>query len=154
MRSACWKGSSSKIPNVSRHKHSSGNATSGGTRPCSSLGEDPQAAPKMQALACACGEAFVRKPGWLLCATAIGLFAGVAVLLACKPSMFFYPLPESGLGSLGSDDDLKPVPGLPWFEDVTAASGIDFHHYDSATSMNYIHETMGSGLAWIDYNND
>src|SRR5262249_27115471 len=37
---------------------------------------------------------------------------------------------------------------------VTAASGIDFAHYDSATPTHYIQETMGSGLAWIDYDND
>src|SRR4029079_17047910 len=46
------------------------------------------------------------------------------------------------------------TPGLPWFEDVTAASGIDFRHYDSTTPMNYTPEMMGSGLGWIDYNND
>jgi hypothetical protein len=43
---------------------------------------------------------------------------------------------------------------LPWFEDVTAASGIHFQHFDSVTPINYIVETFGSGLAWIDYDND
>ncbi len=46
------------------------------------------------------------------------------------------------------------TPGLPWFKDVTVASGIDFQHFNSATPMNYVHETIGSGIAWIDYNND
>ena len=49
---------------------------------------------------------------------------------------------------------LAPTAGLPWFDDVTASAGIDFHHFDSSTPINYIQETMGSGLAWIDYNND
>src|SRR5262249_46743189 len=49
---------------------------------------------------------------------------------------------------------LKATPGLPWFVDVTAASGIDFRHFDPATPRHYIQETMGSGLAWIDYDND
>ena len=40
------------------------------------------------------------------------------------------------------------------FEDITATSGIDFLHFDSATPQNTILETMGSGLGWIDYNND
>src|SRR5262245_37940031 len=40
------------------------------------------------------------------------------------------------------------------FEDVTAAAGIDFQHFDSATPMHYILETMGSGVAFIDYDND
>src|SRR5262249_9445114 len=44
--------------------------------------------------------------------------------------------------------------GLPWFEDVTAASGINFSHFDSSTPTQYIQERMGSGLGWIDYDND
>ena len=44
--------------------------------------------------------------------------------------------------------------GGPWFEDITVASGIDFHHFDPATTNRNILETMGSGLGWIDYNND
>jgi hypothetical protein len=43
---------------------------------------------------------------------------------------------------------------VPWFEDVTARSGITFRHFDSATDVHYIQETLGSGLAWIDYDND
>ena len=38
--------------------------------------------------------------------------------------------------------------------DVTAASGIGFRHFDPATPQHYILETMGSGLGWIDYDND
>src|SRR5437879_7592988 len=49
---------------------------------------------------------------------------------------------------------LKPTPGLAWFVDVTAASGIDFQYFDSTTSMHYMMENMGSGVGWIDYNND
>ena len=44
--------------------------------------------------------------------------------------------------------------GGPQFEDITTASGIDFLHFNSATAQNYILETMGSGVGWIDYNND
>src|SRR4051812_2973297 len=40
------------------------------------------------------------------------------------------------------------------FEDVTAAAGIDFTHFDSATDLHFIQETMGSGVAWIDYDGD
>jgi hypothetical protein len=49
---------------------------------------------------------------------------------------------------------LAPTPGLPWFVSVAAASGITFQHYNPITPNRYIHETLGSGLAWIDYNND
>ncbi len=44
--------------------------------------------------------------------------------------------------------------GGPQFDDITTASGIDFLHFNSATPQNTILETMGSGLGWIDYNND
>lgn len=47
-----------------------------------------------------------------------------------------------------------PEPGLPWFVDVTAAAGIDFRHVAPETEFHYIQETMGSGLAWIDFDND
>src|SRR5262249_42903734 len=48
----------------------------------------------------------------------------------------------------------KPAPGLPWFVNVADASGIHFRHYDCITPMLYIQESLGSGLGWIDYNND
>ena len=35
------------------------------------------------------------------------------------------------------------TPGLPWFEDVTAASGIEFQHFDSTTPLKTIPEMMG-----------
>ncbi len=49
---------------------------------------------------------------------------------------------------------LAATPGLPWFVDVAQKSGITFQHFNSATPHHYIHETVGSGLGWIDYNND
>src|SRR5207248_1741395 len=66
-----------------------------------------------------------------------------ALLLSCRPTAPpTDPTPAS------------PSPGLPWFEDVTAASGIDFRHYDSSTPLDAVPERMGSGLGWIDYDND
>jgi enediyne biosynthesis protein E4 len=61
---------------------------------------------------------------------------------------------DSNLESRKSTEALQPTPGLPWFVDVTAASGVAFQHFDSTTSLHYMPETMGSGVAWIDYNND
>jgi hypothetical protein len=40
------------------------------------------------------------------------------------------------------------------FSDVADASGIRFKHDNAATPQRYLIETMGSGAAWIDYNND
>jgi enediyne biosynthesis protein E4 len=42
----------------------------------------------------------------------------------------------------------------PLFADVTGASGIAFVHQSGATSEKYMFETFGSGVAWIDYNDD
>lgn len=50
--------------------------------------------------------------------------------------------------------DSDAVLNGPWFENVTQASGIDFRHFDPDTPENNILQTMGSGLGWIDYNND
>src|SRR5262249_35127435 len=38
--------------------------------------------------------------------------------------------------------------------DVTAQAGVTFVHFDNHTPEHLIQETMGSGLAWIDYDGD
>ncbi|MGH9340366.1 MAG: CRTAC1 family protein [Acidobacteriota bacterium] len=40
------------------------------------------------------------------------------------------------------------------FADVTASLGIQFHHEASPTSQKYLPETMGSGVALLDYDGD
>jgi enediyne biosynthesis protein E4 len=40
------------------------------------------------------------------------------------------------------------------FTDVTQSVGIDFKHENSATSSKYLVETMGGGVALLDYDND
>ncbi|MCI0459465.1 MAG: CRTAC1 family protein [Gemmataceae bacterium] len=74
--------------------------------------------------------------------------------LAILGAVVLFLAPWGGPGPTPSEAELQPTPGLPWFEDVASRSGITFQHHDSATDMHYIHEVMGSGLAWIDYNND
>jgi hypothetical protein len=46
-----------------------------------------------------------------------------------------------------------PVPSVQ-FSDVTARSKIDFVHQSGASAEKYMVETFGSGVAWIDYDND
>jgi hypothetical protein len=87
---------------------------------------------------------------WLAAALAL---AGGAALLAFLPHGDSPPVSPTP-GPDAPPAALKPTPGLPWFEDVSARSGIHFQHFDSATDMHYIQELMGSGVAWIDYNND
>ncbi len=40
------------------------------------------------------------------------------------------------------------------FEDVAARAGVAFRHFDPATPEHLIAETMGCGVAWIDYDAD
>ncbi len=46
------------------------------------------------------------------------------------------------------------VPGGITFVDVAASSKITFKHDNAASTQRYLIETMGSGAAWIDYDND
>jgi hypothetical protein len=81
----------------------------------------------------------------------IGLAASVLAALSLVVWKF---IPSASAPSSSDQPPLTATPGLPWFENVVDASGVTFRHYDSATSMRYIQETLGSGLGWIDYNND
>lgn len=45
-------------------------------------------------------------------------------------------------------------PTAPLFVDVTAKVGIKFVHTSGATPDKHMYETFGSGVAWIDFNND
>jgi hypothetical protein len=63
--------------------------------------------------------------------------------------------PNRGDSSADPTREVTPAaPGQPWFVEVAASSGITFQHFDPASPTHYIQETMGSGLGWIDYNND
>jgi len=46
------------------------------------------------------------------------------------------------------------APQTPLFTDVTSAAGIRFRHQASHTSQKYLIETMGAGVAWLDYDGD
>jgi hypothetical protein len=51
------------------------------------------------------------------------------------------------------------LPGLPAgihinFADVTQEAGIRFQHFDGRTDMQYIMDQTGSGVAWLDYDQD
>lgn len=61
------------------------------------------------------------------------------------------PSPLSPPGPAGPGE---PDHGDIWFEDVAEAAGVRFRHFDPATPLHLIPETMGSGLGWIDYDAD
>jgi hypothetical protein len=46
------------------------------------------------------------------------------------------------------------VPAGVTFTDVTKQAGIQFRHVSGASAQKWLPETMGSGLAWIDYDGD
>ncbi|HZP83370.1 MAG TPA: hypothetical protein VFB21_17130, partial [Chthonomonadaceae bacterium] len=46
------------------------------------------------------------------------------------------------------------VPASFTFAETTREAGIDFRHVSGAFGKKWLPETMGSGLAWIDYDGD
>jgi hypothetical protein len=57
--------------------------------------------------------------------------------------------------SLAKDKVSEELPSADIrFVNVTESSGIHFVHDNGETEMNYIMEAMGSGLAWLDYDQD
>ena len=60
-------------------------------------------------------------------------------------SFFFAPLPCQSQ---------PPRVSAAHFEDRTAAAGITFKHFSGASPQKYLVETMGSGVALIDYDQD
>ncbi len=59
----------------------------------------------------------------------------------------------AGLALLASQRTAPPAAAMR-FEDVTAAAGIAFVHQSGASPDKRMVETFGSGVAWIDYDND
>ena len=49
---------------------------------------------------------------------------------------------------------LGPPNPAPSFSDVTGAKGIDFQHHHGGTGNKQLAETMGSGVAWLDFDQD
>lgn len=82
------------------------------------------------------------------------IFASAAV--AQQPS----PTPVATGKSYSSLEIERPATTAPQFPspvtftDITAQTGINFRHYASPTSVKYLPETMGAGVALIDYDND
>ncbi len=72
------------------------------------------------------------------------------------------PTPTPPPGRSYSSDNLPKTPPLPGpkgqspvtFTDITPQTKINFKHQGSATSLKYLLETMGGGVAMFDYDND
>lgn len=86
---------------------------------------------------------------WMVIAASVLMAFGTLFLL-----IFSGPresVPKAKNSPLAVDETFSE---MPFFLDVTAESGIDFQHFDPATPKHFIHETMGSGVAWLDYDAD
>ncbi len=77
-----------------------------------------------------------------------GLVLVAACLAACsKPASTSTTTPQGPA-------KVAAAPGAPWFEDITASSGIDFHHVRGFEQRFWFPEISGAGLGWIDYDGD
>ena len=69
----------------------------------------------------------------------------------CAPFVCsFLLVPASPSGQAGQTKSAR----AQLFRDVTASAKIDFVHKSGASPDKYMVETFGSGVAWIDYDND
>lgn len=98
---------------------------------------------------------------YALPAVALLIAAGVAGwwALSSRPATDQLPDQTHGARSNNGAPPLEPQPSLPPgvtinFVDTTAAAGIDFHHVDGRTEMEYLMDSTGPGAAWIDYDQD
>ncbi len=86
----------------------------------------------------------------------------IAVLAQSVNAQQPTPSPTPRTGRSYSTDELPKTPPPPGpkgpstvtFTDITAATKIAFKHAGSPTSMKYLLETMGGGVAIFDYDND
>ncbi len=90
-------------------------------------------------------------PPFMTTRTRVGLLVVVAVAAGA--------LGAWALGFFRGTQNGPPVeeplpPGTVRFEDVAARAGVTFRHFDPATPQHLITETMGCGIAWIDYDVD
>jgi hypothetical protein len=60
----------------------------------------------------------------------------------------------AGTSVSGQAAPKTPPAASSGFTDITASSGINFQHFSSHTSKKYLLETMGSGAALFDFDND
>src|SRR5439155_163141 len=73
-------------------------------------------------------------------------------LSACHPVI---PSPQAGVTPAPSGSGVPLPDGIRiHFRDVTRESGIDFRHFDGRTEMQHIMDQTGSGLGWLDYDQD
>jgi hypothetical protein len=81
------------------------------------------------------------------------IFCG-ALLTALATSVIAQTVPKSIIAGSTSVQSGKPSADPAVYTDVTSALNINFEYVASHTSRKYLIETMGSGVALFDYDND
>jgi len=81
--------------------------------------------------------------------------APLAVVVAALAVIALGAVPGAVPGTDPRSQPQKPAPpSAIQFEDVTCAAGIHFLHNNGAFGKKWLPETMGSGVAFLDYDND
>jgi len=86
------------------------------------------------------------------------LFCAVLLLSACKQPAAVTPANTAAEQAATASPSPSPTPPRPSgpveFTDVTTEAGIRFKHNSGAFGKKYLPETIGSGAAFLDYDND
>lgn len=80
---------------------------------------------------------------------AVGIVAAGLIWWLSRP-----PAHPDPAGAAGSGGGSRPAPPRVVFTDVTAAAGIRFRHESGARGSKLLPETMGGGVAVVDFDND
>ena len=78
----------------------------------------------------------------------------IVVLFSLLPSALAQKAQTSISNAASTDQAAGPTPAMAKFNDATSTLGINFEYIASHTSRKYLIETMGSGVALFDYDND
>jgi enediyne biosynthesis protein E4 len=86
------------------------------------------------------------------------MFVSLLLLSACKQSATPVSGPPAEVANQAPSPSPSPTPPRPSgpieFTDVTAQAGIHFKHNSGAFGKKYLPETLGTGCAFLDYDND
>ena len=99
------------------------------------------------------GERRIRRALWWSLVVLLALAGLVAASLLLRPSAPAAPAATPASMAPRPQRAAPAVPPLP-FTDITAAAGIDFAHQTGAYGERLLPETMGGGVAFLDYDND
>src|ERR1700686_4956354 len=78
----------------------------------------------------------------------------IVVLFSLLPSALAQKAQTSISNAASTVQAAGPTPAMAKFNDATSTLGINFEYIASHTSRKYLIETMGSGVALFDYDND